>query len=123
MPTSDANRAIMTSAKQLRRFLKVQESSVCETCPLAASCSWRSKELELQKQADLGDVFNVLSGLYMHSVRTTEQTESIVTVSLSQAAGTTASMLAQTFEDFEENNGLEFKMFFNEVKKEAEAMR
>jgi hypothetical protein len=32
-------------------------------------------------------------------------------------------MLAQTFEDFEENNGLEFKMFFNEVKKEAETMR
>ena len=31
-------------------------------------------------------------------------------------------MLAQTFEDFEENNGLEFKMFFNEVKKEAEAI-
>ena len=32
-------------------------------------------------------------------------------------------MLAQTFEDFEENNGLEFKMFFNEVKKEAANMR
>ena len=29
-------------------------------------------------------------------------------------------MLAETFEDFEENDGLEFKMLFNEVKMESQ---
>ena len=41
-------------------------------------------------------------------------------IGVSQAAVTTASMLAETFEDLEENDGLEFKMLFNEVKKESQ---
>jgi len=83
-PTGEASRNIMTSSKQLRSFLKLPESETCHTCPLADTCSWRNKEVDARKrQADLGDVFNVLAGLYIDTVKQTEEGESVVNVSLS----------------------------------------
>lgn len=60
-------------------------------------------------------MFNVLAALYAKS----SNDSTMMKVELSQAAAASAQMLAELFEDFEENDGLEFKMLINEVKKEA----
>ena len=61
------------------------------------------------------DVFTILAAHYVNP--------DDLSVNLSQAAGATASILSDTLEDFEVNNGLEFKMLINQVKKEAQAMQ
>ena len=65
----------------------------------------------------MGDVFNVLAGLYLsdESVRNFQ-----TSVGVGQAAATTATMLAEVYSDFEENSGLEFKMLLNDVQKEVQ---
>lgn len=57
-----------------------------------------------------------MAALYVQS----EDDSSQMKVELGQAASASAQMLAELFEDFEENGGVEFKMLLNEVKKEAQ---
>ena len=67
IPNSEANRTIMTSSKNLRSFLKLNEEKTCDNCLFAKICSLKNKEPTNEKanKADLSDVFNVLAGLYI----------------------------------------------------------
>ena len=112
--TGKEAKSIIQSSKRLRNFTNVNQATSCQYCPLAETCKVRDMPpAEQQQQVDLSDIFAVLAGLYC-------QEDAARDIGVSQAAVTTASMLAETFEDLEENDGLEFKMLFNEVKKESQ---
>lgn len=118
MPCSDPKSpVILLSSKELRSQLKVKESTACMNCKFLDSCAHKYKlpseiKTSNKQSNNLQDVFNVLAGLY-------KADDSELTIGFSQAAGTTATMLSDTLADFEENDGLEFKILLNELKQES----
>ena len=112
--TDESTKAVIASSKKLRSWLKLQEAITCSGCKFADICQRKDVEAPEKNQAQLGDIFTVLAGLYTDSEG--------LSVGQSQAAGTTVSILAETFEDFEENDGLDFKMLLNEVRKESQQL-
>ena len=71
----DETQLIIASSKRLRSLFQLPEQRTCAVCPFSETCSQKdepakgvegkSKSGKNAQIADLGDVFNVLAGLYL----------------------------------------------------------
>ena len=106
------NMAQIKSSKLLRKFTHSKEETACSRCSFVKECPFSNKRPEDDAQASLSDILVSLAGLYRKE--TNEMTKA--DVGIYTAASTVLSTTSDILEDFEMNNGIEFKMLLNELK-------